>query len=156
MPESYGRRTLIALFRRTGQEMVEELIARLQAAGYPDISGSHHPVLENIDPEGTRLTVLAARAEMTHQALGEIVQTLEQRGYVERRPDPTDGRARLVHLTPKGRRLATRALREIARIEREWTARWRAAGYVGGDIKPVLRAGLAADDVRDGERQPVG
>src|SRR5919199_4109650 len=93
--------TLISLLRHTAQLMVAGLIERLTAAGYRDLSAAMHPVFENIDREGTRLTDLAARADMTHQSMGELIDTLEQRGYVERRPDPADGRARLVCFTNK-------------------------------------------------------
>lgn len=76
--------TLIALFRQTGKLMVDELIERLRAAGYSEATAAHHPLFENIDPEGTRLTVLAARAGMTHQPMGELVGELERHGYLER------------------------------------------------------------------------
>jgi DNA-binding MarR family transcriptional regulator len=120
--------TLISLFRRTAALMVAELVERLTAAGYPDLPAATHPVFENIDREGTRLTELAARADMTHQSMGELIDTLEQRGYVERRPDPDDGRARLVCLTAKGKEMARIALREIAEIEAKWSKAWKAAG----------------------------
>jgi DNA-binding MarR family transcriptional regulator len=103
--------------------MVEELVQRLAAAGYEDLPAAYHPVFENIDPGGTRLTVLAARAGMTHQSMGELVRTLELRGYVERAPDPNDGRARLVQLSAKGRQMVKTALVEIAGIERDWLIR---------------------------------
>lgn len=150
MAETAGARTLISLFRRTAQEMVADLVERLHAAGYPEVSGTQHPLYENIDPEGTRLTVLAARAGMTHQSMSELVQGLEARGYVERRPDPTDKRARLIRLTPAGRRLVTRALREIDRIEREWRSHWGLAGFEG-DMGAVLERALAARSVRASE-----
>jgi len=117
------RATLIGLFRRAAQSMVEELVQRLAAAGYGDLPAAYHPVFENIDQGGTRLTVLAARAGMTHQSMGELVSTLELRGYVERVPDPADGRARLVRLTAEGRRMVRTALVEIAAIERDWLVR---------------------------------
>jgi DNA-binding MarR family transcriptional regulator len=120
--------TLISLFRRTAQLMVAELVERLTAAGYPDLPAATHPVFENLDRDGTRLTELAARADMTHQSMGELIDTLEQRGYLERRPDPADGRARLVYLTSKGRQMVRTALREIADIETTWTQAWQAAG----------------------------
>ena len=91
-------------FRQTARLMIEELIERLEADGHDGVHPSHHALYENIDPEGTRLTELAARAGMTHQSMGELVASLERGGWVERRPDPTDGRARLVCLTPSGRR----------------------------------------------------
>jgi DNA-binding MarR family transcriptional regulator len=118
--------------------MIEDLVRRLEAAGYPDASASFHPVFENIDPGGTRLTTLAARAGMTHQSMGEVVDALHERGYVERRPDPSDGRARLVCLTDEGSRLARRALQEIAAIEDEWRRHFAQAG-LNRDLRSVLQ-----------------
>jgi DNA-binding MarR family transcriptional regulator len=69
--------------------------------------------------------------------MGELVASLERGGWVERRSDPTDGRARLVCLTPSGRHLVIRGLHHIAEIEAEWQERWRAAGH-DGELRPVL------------------
>ena len=129
--------TLISLLRHTAQLMVAELVERLAAAGYADVPAAAHPVFENIDREGTRLTELAARADMTHQSMGELIDTLEQRGYVERQADPTDGRARLVHLTARGKQMARVALREIAAIEANWSQAWRTAG-LRADLRAIL------------------
>jgi DNA-binding MarR family transcriptional regulator len=134
--------TLISLLRRTSQLMVAELVERLTAAGYPDLPAATHPVFENLDREGTRLTELAARADMTHQSMGELIDTLEQRGYVERQPDPADRRARLVCLTSKGRQMARIALHEIADIEADWTQAWQAAG-LRSDLRTVLEHALS-------------
>ena len=137
---------LIALFRQTSELMVDELVERLQTAGYADITAAHHPVFENLDPGGTRLTVLAERTRMTHQSMGELVATLERRGYVERRPDPADGRARLVGLTAKGRRAVTTAVAHIAEIEDAWLTRFRRAGLVG-DVRRPLEQALESEAV---------
>jgi DNA-binding MarR family transcriptional regulator len=137
--------TLIALLRSTSRQMVDELIERLHAAGYADHTAAHHPIFENIDPEGTRLTVLASRTGLTHQAVGELVDALERRGYVERVPDPSDGRARLVRLTKKGRGAVKAAIREIAEIEARWLDLWRQAG-LRGDLRAALEAGLRANE----------
>jgi DNA-binding MarR family transcriptional regulator len=102
-------------------------------------------VFENIDPEGTRLTVLAARAGLTHQAIAEVVAEMEARGYVERVADPSDGRARLIRLTDDGREMVRAAIRVIASIERKWLRRWRAAG-LEGDLRAALEAGLEAEE----------
>lgn len=136
---------VIALFRRTAQLMVDELVERIEQAGYRDLSAAHHPVFENIDRHGTRLTDLAARAGMTHQSMSELVAVLERRGYLERRPDPTDGRARLVCLTAEGRRLLRTTIADVQAIEATWQARWRRAGY-RGDLCRVLEDALAAAD----------
>ena len=133
--------TLIALLRRTSRAMVDEITERMERAGFPDSPARHHPVFESLDPEGTRLTVLAARAGMTHQAMGELVRELEDRGLVERVPDPGDGRARLVRLTDDGRDVVRAAVREIAVIERRWTRRWEQAG-LEGDVRAALEEAL--------------
>ena len=136
--------TLISLFRQTSRVMVDELIERLHRGGFPDMTAAHHPLFESIDPGGTRLTVLAARAGMTHQSMGELVGALEQRGYVERRSDPSDGRVRLVVLTEKGRAAVRLAVKEIAAIEAAWLERVGAAGFEL-DVRALLRAGLQQD-----------
>jgi DNA-binding MarR family transcriptional regulator len=101
---------------------------------------------------GTRLTELAARADMTHQSTSELVAGMERRGWVQRRPDPTDHRARLVCLTPAGRDLARRGLHHINEIEAKWQARWRAAGY-DGRLRDVLEQAIAGEERERAERQ---
>ena len=137
--------TLVALLRRTTQLMVEEITTRLEAVGFTDSPPSFHPIFENVDPEGTRLTTLAQRAGLTHQSVGEVVAVLERRGYVERVPDPADGRARLVRLTEAGSELVRTAVAVIADIEREWLQRWLAHG-LGDDLRAALHGALAEVD----------
>ena len=134
--------TIISVFRRAAALMIDDLIARLDAAGFPGLTPAHQAVFENLDPGGTRLTQLAARADITHQSMSELVSALEQRGYLERRPDPGDRRARIVRLTPAGRQMARRAINEIAAIEAEWRQRLARDG-LNGDIIAALRQALA-------------
>jgi DNA-binding MarR family transcriptional regulator len=70
-------------------------------AGFPQ-KPAHSAVFAQIDPDGSRLTDLARRANMSPQAMGELVDELEEMKYVVRRPDPTDRRAKLITLTRKG------------------------------------------------------
>ena len=135
--------TGLTLMRHSAQLMVDELVARLHAAGYTDITASHQAVFENIDRDGTRLTTLAQRSRMTHQAMGELVQTLERAGYLERRPDPADGRARLIRLTGRGQVLVRQALHDIREIEAAWRAQFQAAGH-DIDLKTIVEPALLA------------
>ena len=73
--------------------------------------------------------------------MGELVQVLEGRGYIERRADRLDRRARLVRLTPKGRQLARTALSEIEKIEERWLERYRRSGS-DEQLRAVLERGL--------------
>jgi DNA-binding MarR family transcriptional regulator len=52
--------------------------------------------------------------------VGSIVDALEGAGYVERIPDPADGRARLVAVTAKGQNLVELSIPEIREIETAW------------------------------------
>jgi len=122
--ENPGRReTLIILLAEAAEELTNQLVERLAAAGYEDIRPAHRWVFAYIDPDGTRVTELAERAHMSHPSMSELVSGLVASGYVERVPDPSDGRARLVRLSRAGRRLQRRALEEIADIESAWLHR---------------------------------
>ena len=85
----------------------------------PGLRPSHYRLLDYTATEGIRLTDLAHRANMTKQALGEFVATLQAAGMVQVAPDPSDGRARLVTLTPDGLRVQDQIRRTIGAIEQD-------------------------------------
>ncbi|SRR5579884_1509760 len=106
----------------------------LALAGYPDIRPAHGGhVLRHLRAEGSRLTDLAQRAQLTKQSIGYLVDYLEARGYVERVPDPADSRAKLIRLTARGWELTRVAEGIIARLEAE------AAQRLGADKWHQLR-----------------
>lgn len=106
-------------------QFAEELGTRVTAAGYADIRPGHGCVFGNIDPEnGSRLTDLAERAGMTKQSVGEVTSDLEQRGYLERVSDPSDGRAKIIRLTTRGREAYIVGRQLIDELEREWAQRF--------------------------------
>jgi DNA-binding MarR family transcriptional regulator len=92
------------------------------SADVEGIRPAHLQVFGVIKAGGTRLTDLAAWADMSLSAMAELVDSLEQLGYVERRPDPRDGRAKLVCLTDSGWRAMQEGRRLIAKIEDDWGA----------------------------------
>jgi DNA-binding MarR family transcriptional regulator len=105
------------------QAAIGELHRRLAERGYPELRDGHGCVFRFIDPEGSRLTDLAERSGYTKQAVGEVVVDLEGLGYVERTPDPADGRAKIIRLTERGREALAAAMIIFADIEREWAER---------------------------------
>lgn len=133
------------LLGRTLRSFREELYRRAQAAGYRDIREAHLQVFGVIDWSGTRLTDLAARANMTRPSMAELVDELQRTGFLERRPDPSDGRAKLIYLTRKGRRLMAEALRAVGDIERGY------AEAVGAERFDALVSTL--QDLLDAERE---
>jgi DNA-binding MarR family transcriptional regulator len=101
----------------------------VNAAGH-GMRSAHSRVFGNIDAEGTRLTQLAERARMTPQAMGELVDDLAARGYVERVPDPSDRRAKLIVLTDLGYEAVQAAFDTIIGIEAELEALLGRSGLV--------------------------
>jgi len=85
------------------QEFVRELHEYTATQGYTDHGRSDGFVLRTLSDGPKTISGLAERLEGTKQGASQIVDDMERRGYVERRPDPTDARARLLHLTDHGR-----------------------------------------------------
>ncbi len=128
---------MIRLLMVALDEFSQELSRRVADAGYSDIRPGHGCVFGNIDPEhGSRLTELADRALMTKQSVGEVTSDLEQRGYVERVPDPADGRAKIIRLTPRGLEAHGLGRQLIDELEGEWAERF------GEDRVAALRDAL--------------
>jgi DNA-binding MarR family transcriptional regulator len=93
---------LAALMRETFVALNNLVIVRLAERGHGAVRPSHGAVFQYLDDTGTTVSVLAERAQMTKQAMAELVQHLETHGYVVRVPDPTDRRAKLVQPTERG------------------------------------------------------
>jgi DNA-binding MarR family transcriptional regulator len=129
---------LIRLLDEAFDDFSGELMRRVQAAGYTDVRPGHGCLFGNIDPEGSRLTELAERAHMTKQSVGEVASDLEARGYVERVPDPNDGRAKIIRLTERGREAQAIGRVLIEDIERDWAERF------GAEHMAALREALEA------------
>ncbi|HEX8779675.1 MAG TPA: MarR family transcriptional regulator, partial [Nocardioides sp.] len=105
-----------------GRAMESRVLEAVAAAGFEDLTLAQARTLARVGERGTRLTELAAQAQITKQSAQHLVDQLERAGYVERAPDPSDGRARLVVLSRRAR-----AAQEVARrTEREVEDEWRA------------------------------
>jgi DNA-binding MarR family transcriptional regulator len=103
------------------RHMETAVLAALKAHGH-DIPLNQARVFQRIAPDGSRLAELADAAQVSKQTVGSIIDQLEKSGYVERTPDPTDARARLVRITPRGQELITISQPVVQRIEAEWRA----------------------------------
>jgi DNA-binding MarR family transcriptional regulator len=116
--------------------MEARVLAAMAEAGFGDLTPAQGRVAARIDRDGTRLTDLAARALVTKQTAGHLVDSLERAGYVERVPDPRDARARLVRIAARGHAAVAVARRVEVEVEAEWTA------HLGEEATAALRAAL--------------
>ena len=89
------------------------------AAGFDDLQPAHLDVLQAPGPDGRRPIELARAGLMSKQAMNRLVQSLEQRGYLERTAAEHDGRGRIVRLTDRGQRATAVIRTTAAEIERE-------------------------------------
>jgi DNA-binding MarR family transcriptional regulator len=121
------RRELGVLLFVANRALEQRAFDALVAAGITDITLAQARIAARIAPDGSRVSDLAEQARVTKQSATSLVEQLEKAEYVERVPDPTDGRARLVRLTPRLQRVAKVADAEVARVLAEW------ADHVGDD-----------------------
>ena len=112
------RENLGFLLAKASQRWNELLYARFVAAGYPDVRPSYGSILVPLfEEDGLRMGELAARARLSKQTMTTMVRLLERDGLVERRADPTDGRASLVFLTARARSFHPAAAATLAELD---------------------------------------
>ncbi|WP_203590297.1 MarR family transcriptional regulator [Streptomyces sp. SID13031] len=112
-----------------------ELFGKLAELGYDDLRPRHGAVLAYLEPAGVRATDVAWQSGQHKQVIGTMVDELEALGYVERRPDPADRRAKLICPTERGQAeqaaadkiLAAMQERHARRLGRENYAAFKAA-----------------------------
>jgi DNA-binding MarR family transcriptional regulator len=151
MPDEARReRTLLPLLFRAARAMNDETVARLQARGHADCQPSYPRLLGSLDESGTRIGVLARRLGTSRQAVSQLLQEVEERGYVSRRPDPDDKRGVVVVLTARGRRLYTAAAKAMGELETEWSSVLGEAGLARlGELLGRLVDGLPESRAND-------
>jgi DNA-binding MarR family transcriptional regulator len=107
-----------------------------ESPGVNGIRPAHLQVFGSIKADGSRLTDLAGSSGVSLSTMSELVDSLEALGYLERSPDPSDGRAKLVVLTDKGWQAIRTGRSLIEGIEADW------AEALEGDRFEALCVGL--------------
>jgi DNA-binding MarR family transcriptional regulator len=133
MTESEPNTGLLLFYPYRAMEI--RVLAALAESGF-EITLAQARLLQRVADAGSRLTDLAAQAQVSKQTAGELVDQLQRRGFVERVADPSDGRARLVRLAARGRAAVARAAPVVAAVEAEWTA------HLGPETMAALRSAL--------------
>ena len=126
-----------ALLRLAWQAVRERIYEGVQEAGYTDLSRANVFLLRWPPFDGLRPSEIATRNQLSRQAINDLLSDLEKGGYLERVPDPTDGRARIVRFTERGWDL-TQVIRDMSfTTEREWTRAIGEARYA--EFRDTLR-----------------
>ena len=142
---------LARLFAMAFRYLIDELHARLADRRWPEMRPPYGFVLVAARDRALTSGTIAELMGMTKQAASKLVDAMEGEGYVSRRVDGGDARAKLVELTPRGHELLTAVEEVYADLEAEWTAVVGRAGVetVRRDLLAVLRA------THDGALPPV-
>jgi DNA-binding MarR family transcriptional regulator len=107
------------LLRTPWQAIRARIHTELVAAGFQDVRPRDLAILQWPGPDGMRAIDIAANASMSKQAVKPLIDHLEQRGYLERAPDPDDHRARRIHTTLRGKQLMAAASAIITAIDQD-------------------------------------
>jgi DNA-binding MarR family transcriptional regulator len=129
-----SRITLPALMDLASEAMYVDFRNLLEESGITDVRPTHGCVFRFVHGDGMRLTELASLAGLTKQSVGEIVDDLSKLGYLERFPDPTDKRAKLLRLTKKGLKAQAIGFSLFEKLESDW------AEAFGADRISALRS----------------
>jgi DNA-binding MarR family transcriptional regulator len=132
IPGDQAPSTLAFLLSQVGIHAARQFSERIAEV---DLQPPLFRVLNLVDAaEGQSQQAIGEAIEVPPSRMVALVDELEQRGLVERRPKPEDRRVRALHLTPKGRKALARGREIAAEHERELTR-----GMAAADRKRLTR-----------------
>lgn len=111
-------------------------LANLAARGR--LTAAHVHITQHLSTNGSRLTDMAVRANVSKQAMGKLVDQCEAWGLVQRQPDARDARATLVTFTPDGMNWLQAYQEAVTQAQSELQ------DAVGADVATVIALGLEA------------
>lgn len=117
---------------------VEVPLALSNLAARAQVTAAHIHITRHLALEGSRLTELAARAGMSKQAMGDLVDQCEAWGLVKREADDRDKRVRRVVFTDTGLAWLKAFEQAVAQADHEFRAE------VGAEVATVVALGLEA------------
>jgi MarR family transcriptional regulator for hemolysin len=113
-----ARDNLGFLLAKASQRWNELLAERFVAHGFPEVRPAYGSILIPLyEEDGLRMGELARRSRLSKQSMTQLIRRLERDGLAEMRPDPGDGRATLVFLTPRARAFAPVAAEVLAALD---------------------------------------
>jgi DNA-binding MarR family transcriptional regulator len=128
---------LTVLLLGAATALVDGIDAGVRARGFADVRPAHGYAFARLAPHGATVNELAEHLGVTKQAASQMVEDLVAKGYVERRPHPSDARARLIVLTDRGWACTRAADAAAEETLRPW------ADTIGPERLAALRADLS-------------
>jgi DNA-binding MarR family transcriptional regulator len=148
--DSTDHYSLGLLLRLTHQQWTLAVDTKLAEEGFDDIKPHYANIFTFVPPEGMQVSQLTELAHVRKQSMTQTIEELEQLGYVERRPDPSDKRGKLVFLTERGKKVSPIARAAGRLVDGQW-AELTSAEEIEG-LRKALRSVLAATEKQDMDR----
>jgi DNA-binding MarR family transcriptional regulator len=119
--KDYPPPTVGALMRLAWNEFRDRMYNVVTEAGFTDLQPTHlllfrYPTIIDMRPSD-----LADQIGVTKQALNDLLRQLENKGYLELKPDPDDRRAKRIRLTKRGLALADLTRNAAQQVSDEWS-----------------------------------
>lgn len=116
--------------------MVEKLQNKLREVGFDDVRPQHGFTFQLLSFGGANVNEIAEHLGVTKQAASQMLEYLEQRGYIMRHPDERDGRSKIVMLTNRGWDCIKHTEAILTQLETEWN------NYLGQERMSQLQIDL--------------
>jgi DNA-binding MarR family transcriptional regulator len=100
------------------------MLERVHAAGHPEVTAAMIALFRFAGVDGRRPSEVAQTARLSRQGTNDMLRELERLAYVELHPDATDGRARIITLTKRGKALDAAVWAAGREVERSWRKRF--------------------------------
>jgi DNA-binding MarR family transcriptional regulator len=117
----------------------ESLQMSLREAGWPHLTRPESMVMMHVQMNVVRPADIARSLRLTRQPVHSTINSLVERGVFEMADDPTDGRIRIVQLTPMGKAMRQDAQKIVAELTEELGRR------IGAKRVKALREAFGSD-----------
>lgn len=147
---------LTVMLQAASQSILHDLIGRLRALGYADITEPHLILFGNLDCGATHAAQIAQRMQVSRQAISKTLRELQSLGWIQLEDDPARRNQKLVVMTQQGMKLAIDARTALEEIEN------LLAEQIGDETMAKLRSALeigwgrSADSIQFNTAIPLG
>ena len=137
------------------QSFTDQLRAALAQRGFDDLGNAYGYVFRALDAESPSQRELAGRLGITDQGMAKILDEMVQRGYVERRPDPSDARVKRLRPSRRGREALAAARAFHARLEAQLVREAGASAVLTLRRQLEKLAAMTHDDLAEARLRPT-
>jgi DNA-binding MarR family transcriptional regulator len=111
--------TLHRLLVRAEQIVAHQMLTRLKELGYDNVSLSELRIMQQLCLSGMKTAELIDQTKLSKQAVSQVIDSLEKKGFLMRRSDPDDRRVKIVTYTDQGYQFIADAIDSTFMVEND-------------------------------------